>query len=223
MIKIMLVTSETALLTLWHNTPLPQGYMIDSAVSGAAALTRACADQPSIILLGPLETAPDVFTAQLERNSNTRHIPFLILDHDTLSDTTAVINLVTQALEQKRILIAEDDRQMSSILKTMLAKSGYAVTVAFDGAETLQQIKTLYPHLVILDIGLPIIDGFHICQVVNEDHTLPIRPKIIIISGRSSAWDKKLGDACGADRYMVKPFSFLELLENVRTILSGDS
>jgi DNA-binding response OmpR family regulator len=134
----------------------------------------------------------------------------------------AAMNPVNRVPEQKRILVAEDDRQMSAILETMLAKSGYAVAVAYDGAEALQQIKTFCPHLVILDIELPVIDGFHICQVINEDHALPVHPKILIISGRSGAWEKKLGAACGAAGYLVKPFKHTDLLENTRRILAGN-
>jgi CheY-like chemotaxis protein len=221
MITILLATSEPSLFSVWKDIQLPPGFSIELARSGAQALSRACVGQPSIILVGPLETAADVFTAQIEQNSQTRLIPFRVVDTDTLADAAAVVDLVTRALEQKRILIAEDDRQMSSILRSLLGKSGYAVSVANDGAEALQQIKQFSPHLVVLDIELPIIDGFHICQLVNEDHTLALRPKILIISGRSSAWDKKLGDACGADGYLVKPFNHVDLLENVRRILAG--
>lgn len=223
MIHILLVTNDESLLGIWREPPLPEGFAVECAVSGAFGLARACAIRPSIILAGPLEVAPDVFAAQIEHNSTTRAVPLLILDKAVLSDPAAALKLVAGALEQKRILIAEDDRQMSAILKTMLAKSGYAATVAHDGAETLAQIKTLFPHLIILDIELPVIDGFHICQVINEDLTLPVRPKVLIISGRSSDWDKQLGAACGADGYLVKPFSHTELLENVRRIVAGVS
>ena len=128
---------------------------------------------------------------------------------------------VTEAMAHKRILIAEDDRQMSSLLKTVLAKDGFAVTSANDGAEAIRQIKSFQPHLIVLDIQLPVIDGFHICRMLGDDPTLAQRPKILVITGRSSDWDQKLGAACGVEGYLVKPFSHRVFIENVRSILAG--
>jgi DNA-binding response OmpR family regulator len=67
---------------------------------------------------------------------------------------------------------------------------------------------------------LPVVDGFHICQTINEDHSFDPRPKILIVSGRGSDWDQNLGTACGAEDYLVKPFSNQHFVEKVNQILS---
>jgi DNA-binding response OmpR family regulator len=122
--------------------------------------------------------------------------------------------------EPFRVLIAEDDRQMSNIFSAVLKKQGYEVESVFDGAEALRMVRSWQPHLVVLDVMLPIVDGFHICQTVNEDHSFDPRPKILIVSGRGSEWDQNLGAACGAEDYMVKPFSNQSLADKVKQILS---
>jgi two-component system response regulator VicR len=122
--------------------------------------------------------------------------------------------------EPRRVLIAEDDRQMSQILNAVLQKQGYEVECVFDGAEALRVLKIWHPHLLVLDIMLPIVDGFHICHTINEDHSFDPRPKILIVSGRGSDWDQNLGAACGAEDYLVKPFSNQHFADKVNQILS---
>ena len=118
-----------------------------------------------------------------------------------------------------RVLIAEDDRQMSAIFCAVLRKQGYEVESVFDGAEALRLLKAWHPHLLVLDVMLPVVDGFHVCQTLNEDHSFDPRPKIIIVSGRGSDWDQNLGAACGIEDYLVKPFSNQLLVDKVKEIL----
>ncbi len=125
--------------------------------------------------------------------------------------------------EAFKVLVAEDDRQMSAIFCAVLKKQGYAVESVFDGAEALKVLRSWKPHLVVLDVMLPVVDGFHVCQTVNEDHSFDPRPKILIVSGRGSDWDQNLGAACGAEDYLVKPFSNQYFLDKVKGIAAARS
>src|SRR3989339_244529 len=116
----------------------------------------------------------------------------------------------------KRILIGEDDRQMSAIYQVLLTNQGYEVACAYDGAEVLRLLKSWQPHLLVLDVMLPVLDGFHVCQTINQDHSFDPRPKILIVSGRGSEWDQNLGAACGVEDYLVKPFNNKVFLEKVQ-------
>ena len=119
-----------------------------------------------------------------------------------------------------RVLVAEDDRQMSIIFSAVLKKQGYEVESVYDGGEALRMLRSWHPHLLVLDVMLPIVDGFHICETLNEDHSFEPRPKVLIVSGRGSDWDQNLGVACGAEDYMVKPFSNQSLVDKAKEILS---
>jgi DNA-binding response OmpR family regulator len=132
-------------------------------------------------------------------------------------------NEIEKPLAGRRILIAEDDRQMSAILSMILSKSGCEIRAVYDGAEALREIKGWQPHLVVLDVMLPVIDGFHICQTINEKPVAGYRPKILIVSGRGSDWDQNLGIACGAEDYLVKPFNNVDFLRRVLEILGENA
>jgi DNA-binding response OmpR family regulator len=123
-------------------------------------------------------------------------------------------------LQERRALIAEDDRQMAAILQLLLEKTGWTVRCAYDGEEALRVIKTWKPHLLVLDIMLPVIDGFHVCQTMNDDHAYDPRPQVIITSGRGSDWDQNLGSACGAAWYLVKPFTNAEFVARVQQVMN---
>jgi len=120
----------------------------------------------------------------------------------------------------KRVLIAEDDRQMAEILREVIGCGGFETRVSFDGADTLAVVRAWRPHLIVLDIMLPVIDGFHVCQAMNDDPALEPKPKVFIISGRSSDMDKNLGTACGAEEYFVKPLNNAKLLSRIQSVLS---
>lgn len=119
-----------------------------------------------------------------------------------------------------RILICEDDREMAEILNLVLGKTNHEVRVIHNGIEALECIKTWRPQLLVLDIMLPGIDGFHICQTIKEDHSFESLPSVLIISSRATDWDKNLGAACGAEDYLVKPFTTADFLQKVNKIIS---
>ncbi|WP_442603632.1 response regulator [Paenibacillus sp. KN14-4R] len=116
---------------------------------------------------------------------------------------------------RRKILIIEDDQDISRIIKDYIEKNGYEVYIANDGNEAWQSIESLKPDFIILDIMLPDIDGIDLCRQIREKNNVPI----LILSARGSDTDKVLGLGFGADDYMTKPFSLSELLARVKSNL----
>ena len=114
-----------------------------------------------------------------------------------------------------KILIIEDDKSISNFMKAVLMSNGYDVLTAFTGAEAFSVISSHCPDLVLLDLGLPDIDGSAIIDVVRQWTQLPI----IVVSARDSEKDKVRALDSGADDYITKPFSPDELLARVRVAL----
>jgi len=118
---------------------------------------------------------------------------------------------------RKRILIIEDDGHIAEGLKLNLSLQGYEVDIAPDGVSGLQKWKTWQPHLLVLDIMLPGIDGFSILQSIRlDDEQLPI----LILSARGSSEDRIQGLTYGVDDYLAKPFNLEEFLLRVERLLT---
>jgi two-component system alkaline phosphatase synthesis response regulator PhoP len=118
---------------------------------------------------------------------------------------------------KKRILIIEDDSHIAEGLKLNLSLQGYEVDIAPDGVSGLQKWKTGQPHLIILDIMLPGIDGFSILRSIRLlDERLPI----LILSAKGSSEDRVKGLSYGVDDYLAKPFNLEEFLLRVERLLA---
>ncbi|HZU02913.1 MAG TPA: response regulator transcription factor [Ktedonobacteraceae bacterium] len=113
------------------------------------------------------------------------------------------------------IVTADDDPQLLRLVARNLEFEGYEVLRASDGEQALEQIERVQPHLVLLDVMMPRMDGFTVCQKVREFSTVPI----IIVTARGQDQDKVKGLDLGADDYLTKPFSVDELLARVRAVL----
>ena len=111
--------------------------------------------------------------------------------------------------------MVEDDRNLLETIKYNLTKEGYEVFVAVDGAEALEVARKEKPDLIILDIMLPVIDGFEVCRILRKEMTVPI----IMLTARTDETDRIMGLDTGADDYMTKPFSLRELLARIRALL----
>jgi len=113
------------------------------------------------------------------------------------------------------ILTADDDPQLLRLIARNLELEDYQVLVASDGQQALEQIEQHVPELVLLDVMMPRMDGFTVCQRVREFSAVPI----IIVTARGQDQDKVRGLDLGADDYLTKPFSIEELLARVRAVL----
>lgn len=114
-----------------------------------------------------------------------------------------------------KILIADDNKQITSILTEYAKKEGYAVYVAYDGLEALEKFREHEPDVVLLDVMMPRMDGFEVCRDIRRESNVPI----IMITARGEDFEKIMGLDIGADDYIVKPFSCGEVMARVRAIL----
>ncbi|HAM39263.1 MAG: hypothetical protein A2539_03200 [Elusimicrobia bacterium RIFOXYD2_FULL_34_15] len=125
---------------------------------------------------------------------------------------------------KKKILVVDDDVNTVKLLKVNLEKCGYDVVAAFNGKDGLEKFKTEKPALIIADIMMPGMDGYHFCwDVLFEDglYISPV-PKIIMLTGRDKKLDKGISEKIGVDAYITKPFDIKFLIEKVKEIL-GDN
>lgn len=113
------------------------------------------------------------------------------------------------------ILIADDNRQITSILEEYAKKEGFTALVATDGKETLDLFQTRQPDIVLLDVMMPKVDGFQVCREIRKTSNVPI----IMITARGEDFEKIMGLDIGADDYIIKPFSPREVMARVRAIL----
>lgn len=119
-----------------------------------------------------------------------------------------------------RILVVEDDEQISLALQHGFEYEGYAVSLATDGEAAIRQFDRIRPDLVILDLMLPRRSGLEVCDELRQR---PESVPIIMLSARGQEIDKIRGLRAGADDYVTKPFSFLELLARVEAVLRRSS
>lgn len=114
-----------------------------------------------------------------------------------------------------RILVVDDELPMARLLRTSLGARGYEVRVATDGQAALDQAVSWRPDVIVLDLGLPLIDGVEVCRRVRGWSQVPI----IVLSARDREQDKVEALDLGADDYLIKPFGMDELLARIRVAL----
>ena len=114
-----------------------------------------------------------------------------------------------------KILVVDDDPNISDLLKVYFEKEGYDVKTASDGAEGLSFFKIFEPDLVLLDIMLPKKDGWQVCREIREMSSKPV----IMVTAKGEVFDKVLGLELGADDFVVKPFDMKELSARVKAVL----
>ena len=114
-----------------------------------------------------------------------------------------------------KILIADDNQQITSILEEYAIKNGYQPIIALDGAEAIEKFETHSPDIILLDVMMPIKDGFEVCRDIRETSNVPI----IMITARGEDFEKIMGLEIGADDYIVKPFSPQEVMARVKAIM----
>ena len=119
---------------------------------------------------------------------------------------------------KKRILVIDDDASISKLLSDVLTEEGFSVTTASCGEEGIKKVRQSKPNLVILDLRLPDMDGFQICQTLKKDKSVSSIP-IIMLTVKSTKSSTVAGLEMGADDYIVKPFNQEELVARVKTVL----
>lgn len=118
-------------------------------------------------------------------------------------------------MEKKRILIVDDDENIAELISLYLLKECFDTEIVLNGEDALDTFKTYKPHLILLDIMLPGMDGYDVCREIRKNSNVPI----VMLSAKGEVFDKVLGLKIGADDYMVKPFDSNELVARVQAIL----
>ena len=115
----------------------------------------------------------------------------------------------------KTILVVDDEPKIVQLARDYLEHAGFAVLIASDGPTALHAARSSKPDLIVLDLGLPQLDGLDVTRAIRKDSDVPI----IMLTARSEESDKLIGLELGADDYVTKPFSPKELVARVRTVL----
>ena len=113
------------------------------------------------------------------------------------------------------VLIVEDDRNIAELLQMYLEKEGYAITVANDGGQGLAKFRSIKPDLVLLDVMMPVMDGWSVCKAIRAEAQTPI----IMLTAKGETDDKVAGLKTGADDYITKPFEMKEVLARMEAVL----
>jgi len=121
-------------------------------------------------------------------------------------------------MDQKKILIADDNENIREALTYLLEDEGYKLWLAKDGADTLRKVNEIHPDILFLDIMMPEINGYEVCRTIKSDPVLK-KTYVIMLTAKGQVTEQERGKAVGADEYIVKPFSPMEILTRIKTIL----
>ena len=113
------------------------------------------------------------------------------------------------------VLIVEDDKNIQELLQMYLEKEGYAVTLAGDGSQGLSKFRAIKPDLVLLDVMMPVMDGWEVCKAIRAESRTPV----IMLTAKGELDDKITGLKAGADDYITKPFEMREVLARIEAVL----
>ncbi len=122
-------------------------------------------------------------------------------------------------MDEKKVLVVDDDVNICELLRLYLEKDGYKVRSANDGEQAVAQFSQFNPNLILLDIMLPKMDGWQVCREIRKTSSVPI----IMITAKGEVFDKVLGLELGADDYISKPFDTKEVIARVKAVLRRTS
>ena len=115
---------------------------------------------------------------------------------------------------RKKILIVEDDADLLSLLRLTLKQQGHSIATASNGIEALKKARSLLPDLMLLDLVLPELDGFAVCETLRK-HRATANIKVVMLTGLSSEFTRYAGFEAGANDYVTKPFAPAEIVSKI--------
>ena len=122
-------------------------------------------------------------------------------------------------MTKNKILIVEDEEHLLALESILLTTRGYEVKGVLDGPSALESVASMKPDLILLDIMLPVMDGYEVCRQIKANDATSHIP-IVMISAKNSAEDLLKGEQAGADGYITKPFKSLRVIETIQRLLS---
>ena len=123
-------------------------------------------------------------------------------------------------MDNKKILIADDNENIRDALTYLLEDEGYELLLAKDGADTLRKVREKKPDILFLDIMMPEINGYDVCRTIKNDPDLK-SIYVIMLTAKGQVAEQERGKEVGADEYIVKPFSPMEILARVKSLLQN--
>lgn len=114
-----------------------------------------------------------------------------------------------------RVMVVDDDQNICEFLRLYLEKEGYGVIIANDGVQAMEKFSKHSPHIILLDVMMPKLDGWQVCREIRKTSDVPI----IMLTAKGETFDKVLGLDLGADDYVVKPFDAKEVMARVKAVL----
>lgn len=123
-------------------------------------------------------------------------------------------------MQQKKILIADDNENIKDALSYLLEDEGYEILLAKDGEDALQKVREFRPHMLLLDIMMPRINGYEVCRAIKNDPEMK-NIYVIMLTARGQAIEQERGKEVGADEYIIKPFNPIEILSKIKNILKA--
>ncbi len=123
-------------------------------------------------------------------------------------------------MKPKKILIADDNEHIRESLASILEDEGYALSIAKNGAEALRKAREVSPDILILDVMMPEMNGYEVCQTIKSDPDLR-KTFVLMLSAKGQETEREQGKEVGADEYFVKPFNPSELVARIKNVL-GD-
>ena len=121
-------------------------------------------------------------------------------------------------MSSKKILIVDDEVDLVETIRFPLEMEGYTVLVSYNGEDALNQARRESPHLILLDLMLPKLDGYKVCRLLKFDEKFKHIP-ILMLTAKTQQKDKSMGMETGADEYITKPFDMEELMKKLRSYL----
>jgi len=129
------------------------------------------------------------------------------------------VEIEYRIIKMKKILIVDDEPNIVMSLEYTFKKNNFEVFIARDGQEALDIVKTNYPDMIILDVMMPMVDGYATIEQIRKDDNLK-HTKVIFLSAKNKESDIEKGMALGADAYLTKPFSIKKVVDQVMELLS---
>ncbi len=120
----------------------------------------------------------------------------------------------------RRILVVDDEPNIALSLNYLMERAGYSVRIAADGEEAIEAVKEALPDLILLDVNMPKMNGYEVCELVRANPQWKHIP-IVMLTAKGRDIEREKGLAVGADEYITKPFSTQEVVEKVRVILEA--
>lgn len=121
---------------------------------------------------------------------------------------------------QKTILIVDDEKDLVDLMAVMLEVQGFTVIKAFSGEEALAKLREKKPDIVLLDVMMPEMSGYEVCQKIKNEDQYKMIP-VIFVTAKAQLEDQKKGREAGADGFITKPYEYSQLLQEIQKFVHG--